>query len=97
MDKFISNKKNLKKKVFNEFENNWQLHWKDMPEFVSNKFSCYHELTIRFASEEDLKDFSKIINQIITKKTKSIWYPKLNRGSDIRNRKISTDKIYDNK
>lgn len=54
--------------------------WFDMPEFVQPKQKPYLEIIVRFASKDDLEEFSKIINQKITKKTKSLWHPKLIRG-----------------
>jgi len=54
--------------------------WKDMPEFVQEKQEPYAKLIIRFETEEDLNDFSKLINQKLNKKTKSIWHPQLTRG-----------------
>jgi hypothetical protein len=50
-------------------------HWKNMPEFVQNKQKPYKTLTIRFECKEDYDDFSKIIGQKLTDKTKSIWHP----------------------
>lgn len=59
-----------------------------MPEFVQNKTEKeYHKITIRFACINDLQEFSKLINQTITNKTKAIWYPKIIRG-------INANKIY---
>lgn len=49
--------------------------WKDMPEFVQEKQEPFCKLTIRFETEKDLEDFSKLIGQKLTKKTKSIWFP----------------------
>jgi len=61
-------------KLFEEPEK-WQEHWKDMPEFVQGKKEPYSKIIIRFENEKDLQDFSKLINQKLTKKTKSIWFP----------------------
>ena len=46
-----------------------------MPEFVQEKKEPYSKITIRFETEQDLNDFAKLINQKLTPKTKSIWYP----------------------
>ena len=60
--------------------NNWKEEWLDMPEFVQEKQEPYAKIIIRFDNEKDLNDFSKLINQPLNKKTKSIWFPKLIRG-----------------
>jgi hypothetical protein len=54
--------------------------WQGMPEFVMEKQKPYKELKIRFASKDDYEKFAFLIEQNLTEKTKSIWYPKLNRS-----------------
>lgn len=49
--------------------------WVGMPEFVQEKKQPYKELVVRFETEEDYKNFQKLIGQNLTLKTKSIWYP----------------------
>lgn len=56
--------------------------WKGMPEFVQIKQKPYAEIIFRFASKKDLQEFSRLINQTLTMKTKSAWYPQLFRGKD---------------
>lgn len=55
-------------------------HWKDMPEFVQEKQKPYSQIIFRFNNEEDLQEFSKLIGQKLTNKTKSAWHPELIRG-----------------
>jgi hypothetical protein len=54
--------------------------WAGMPEFVQEKQEPYCKIIVRFASEKDLQEFSELINQKLTNKTKSIWHPELIRG-----------------
>jgi hypothetical protein len=54
-------------------------HWVDMPEFVQEKNTEYKKLIIRFDNEKDYQEFADLIGQKLTDKTKSIWYPKLDR------------------
>jgi len=61
--------------IFENIENEWQKEWKDMPEFVQNKNKPYSEIIFRFESKEDLQEFAKLINQKLTSKTKSAWFP----------------------
>jgi hypothetical protein len=54
--------------------------WDDMPEFVQNDKQPYAEMTIRFRSEEDLREFAEMIEQNnLSKRTKALWYPALDR------------------
>ena len=54
--------------------------WKDMPEFVQEKQEPYAKIIVRFANKEDLEEFSIMIQQKLTQKTKSIWHPELEKG-----------------
>ncbi len=74
------------------FENteDWRKEWVGMPEFIQNKSDKpFTQITIRFKNEEDLKQFSNLISQNLTKKTKSIWFPQIERG-------LSANKLYIN-
>ena len=54
--------------------------WGGMPEFVQEKQEPFAKIIVRFDSQHDLDEFSKLINQKLTRKTKSIWHPELVRG-----------------
>lgn len=60
---------------FEPIDPDWKKEWQDMPEFVQDKQDCYAKIIIRFDNENDLQEFAKLINQKLTKKTKSIWHP----------------------
>ncbi len=49
--------------------------WEGMPEFVQDKKEPFSKIIVRFETEENLKEFANKINQNLTPKTKSIWYP----------------------
>jgi hypothetical protein len=68
--------------------NNWKEEWLDMPEFIQDKQEPYAKIIIRFDNEKDLNDFSKLINQPLNNKTKSIWFPKLIRGINSNKRYV---------
>jgi len=57
----------------------WKKHWKNMPEFVQEANEPYKRLTLSFRTKEDYEKFAKLIDQKLTEKTKSIWYPALDR------------------
>ena len=54
--------------------------WVGMPEFKQDKQEPYAKIIVRFAREDDLIEFSELIGQKLTPRTKSIWHPKLVRG-----------------
>lgn len=56
-------------------ENNWVAEWIGMPEFIQEKQEPFSKITIRFETEKDLQEFAKLIQQKLTPKTKSIWFP----------------------
>lgn len=49
--------------------------WKDMPEFVQEDLTPFHAINVRFRNAEDMEEFAKLVDQKITKKTKTIWVP----------------------
>ena len=57
----------------NKFD--WESHWKNMPEFVQDNKESIASVTVHFETEEDMKEFSKLIGKNITKKTKGIFFP----------------------
>lgn len=58
----------------------WTEEWKGMPDFKQEKQRPYSTIIVRFETAEDLEEFSKLIGQKLTNKTKSIWHPQLVRG-----------------
>jgi len=63
--------KEKENKPLNFYEN----EWKGMPEFKQEKKKAYSQIIIRFDNEKDLQDFALLIDQKLTNKTKSIWFP----------------------
>jgi hypothetical protein len=75
--------KQLDNNLFEEEEThtfNPRDEWKNMPEFVQEKQEPFAKIIVRFDSAEALEEFSKLIGQKLTPKTKSIWHPQLVRG-----------------
>ena len=69
----------------------WEKHWIGMPEYVQEDNPPYKKILISFRTEEDYDEFAKLIGQNLTIKTKSIWYPKLDRDENSLKRWIETD------
>lgn len=47
----------------------------NMPDFNMKKIEPYAKIIFRFDSQKDLSDFSELIGQKLTSKTKSSWFP----------------------
>jgi hypothetical protein len=69
--------------------NKWQEEWQGMPEFIQEDLQPIQTIVVSFKTKEDVQDFAKIIDQKLTYKTKSIWFPAKNR--DIVNNKKYVD------
>lgn len=77
-----------KQELLFDFPKDWEGHWVGMPEFVQNGQKPYTQIIFRFSCEEDLQEFSKLIGQKLTKKTKSAWHPQLVRGQHSHRRYV---------
>jgi hypothetical protein len=62
--------------------------WTGMPEFKQETQKPYSMINIRFDSKEALDEFSAMIGQKLTQKTKSIWHPALVRGLNAHKRYV---------
>ena len=60
----------------------WKKYWKGMPEYDQNDNPPYKQIYLNFRSEEDFQEFAKLVEQNLTDKTKSIWYPKLEKDDN---------------
>lgn len=65
-------------------EKMWKKHWHGMPEFTQENNPPYKRIIISFRNEDDYKEFAKLLenDQTLSEKTKSIWYPKLDRTAN---------------
>jgi len=64
----------------------WSEHWGGMPEFEQRDLTPIKQVIVCFETEEDLAKFAELVGQMITMKTKSIWYPdaEINRYANKR-------------
>jgi len=72
-------------------DDDWKKHWVGMPEFNQEKNPPFKKLYLNFRNQEDYDVFAKLINQNLSDKTKSIWYPKLERDENTLKRWIEVD------
>ena len=66
--------------------------WDDMPEFNQPQAEAYKMIKIRFRNAEDYREFAELIDQRnMTHRTKSIWYPVLDKKANSLMRYIDED------
>ena len=53
--------------------------WQGMPEYEQDEAGSFKRIIVHFATQSHVDEFSKLISQSITEKTKFIWHPKLER------------------
>ena len=71
----VVSKRNSRKRKF--YDSTYP-HWGNMPHYYQEKVIPHGEMEIE--TNLDCDYLSKVLEQKITEKTKSIWYPKLDRG-----------------
>jgi hypothetical protein len=55
--------------------------WRGMPTFDQPDNGAYRQIIVSFDNEEGVEEFAKLVEQHITKKTKSIWFPKREKNN----------------
>jgi hypothetical protein len=60
---------------FDEQDDSHETEWRGMPEFNQEDNSAHRQIIISFEDDAGVEEFAKLINQNITKKTKSVWFP----------------------
>jgi hypothetical protein len=65
---------------------NWRKEWEGMPEFLQEDLTPYRVLNVRFRNEEDVQEFTRLMEQVITPKQKALWFPyaEFRRASHLR-------------
>ena len=72
-------KPNLDQEVLFGDQEAWREEWQGMPEFEQKNLLPEYSVRVNFASFEDLQKFASMVEQTLTVKTQSIWYPKQER------------------
>jgi hypothetical protein len=52
-----------------------QLHWLEMPDFQQTSQKPYAKIIVRVQTAEQLLELSRRLEQPLTQKTKSVWFP----------------------
>ena len=63
------------KDLFEDLPESWREEWKDMPEYVQEDLTPYRVLNVRFRNEEDVAAFEALMEQKISPKQKTLWFP----------------------
>lgn len=64
------------------------LEWEGMPDFKNEDKTAFKQIIVSFANEDDLKNFAELVEQNISMKTRSIWFPEAEIGH-------ASDKVYE--
>ena len=51
--------------------------WDGMPEFHQEDLTPWHQVNVRFKDQKDFEKFVKLMDQRITPKQKTLWFPYL--------------------
>jgi|TARA_R110002153_G_scaffold75892_8_gene195807 hypothetical protein len=70
---------------------NWEKHWVGMPTYTQEHNKTYKTVMMHFRNAEDYKEYCDLIGQAMTMKTKSAWYPALDREANSLLRWIEDD------
>lgn len=60
-----------------DVQNDWQRYWWDMPTFDVNDQRPVQQITVSFATDDDVQAFARLLDVTLTKKTSGLWWPKL--------------------
>lgn len=59
----------------------YEQHWQNMPSYKQDDNGAQRTIQINFENQEAVKAFAKLVDQTITDKTKSIWFPKREKNN----------------
>ena len=77
-------KKNKQISLDLNVDESWRKEWKGMPEFIQEDLMPFKTIYVHFRNIEDMRKFSKLMNQKILVTTQYIWYPKA-RIDEVKN------------
>jgi len=65
----------MNKELFDGLEESFREEWKNMPEYVQEDLTPYRVINVRFRNQADVDAFEKLMEQKITEKQKTLWFP----------------------
>ncbi len=87
----MKNKKRHIKPLF-EVPEWWENDWQGMPEFKQEDQGAFKSLIVNFENKDDMEAFAELVEQRITFRTQSIWYPKADIGRIMNKKYIDSKK-----
>ena len=72
--------------LFGYEEFDWRKQRQGMPEFFQEDLTPFRVINLRFRNEEDVQEFARLVEQVITPKQKALWFPfaEFRRASHLR-------------
>jgi len=61
--------------LFENLDESFRDEWVNMPEYVQEDLTPYRVINVRFKNENDVALFEKLMQQKITEKQKTLWFP----------------------
>ena len=62
------------------------VEWQGMPEFLQEDLAPHSSVLVHFAGPADRRAFAALVEQSITPKTQSLWYPPAEIGHMVNKR-----------
>lgn len=61
--------------LFDQLDESFRQEWQNMPEYVQEDLTPFRTINVRFRNAEDVALFEKLMDQNITEKQKTLWFP----------------------
>lgn len=71
----------------------WRREWNGMPEFDMKDLTSRKRLIVHFATLGDMQAFAELVEQKLTPKTQSIWFPPAEIGRYANKRYIQVEGV----
>jgi len=61
--------------LFENLQESFRDEWRNMPEYIQEDLTPFRVINVRFRNQKDVDAFEKLMQQKITEKQKTIWFP----------------------
>ena len=83
---YVKRKPIQEKDIFGNYVEQWRNEWQEMPEFEHEDLTPWKTITVYLESSEAVARFSEVVEQTVTPKSVSLWYPEAEIGHYIDKR-----------
>lgn len=52
-----------------------EMEWRGMPEYNQPNNTAFRQIIVEFDNDDQVKVFADLVQQSVSEKTKSLWYP----------------------